>query len=94
MKDKQAYDKSRHFDIKVNGRKAQILKYLFKADQTGKKCIVLKTKIRNNLITECDWHIPCTLEIPTEEGVLIISGIVCAYSDAPNMCEIWLEIIP
>ena len=94
MKEKQAYDKSRHFDIKVNGKKAQILKYLFKADQAGKMCIVLKTKIRNNLLTECDWHIPCTLEIPTQEGVLDISGVVCSVLDAPNMCEIWLEIVP
>ena len=54
----------------------------------------LKTKIRDNLISECDWDIPCTLEIPTEDGVLNVSGIVCTAIDAPNMCEIWLEILP
>lgn len=94
MKDKLSYDKSRHFGIKVNGKKAQILKYLFKTHHTGKNCIVLKTKLRSNLTTECDWHIPCTLEIPSNEGVLKIVGKVCAVMDAPNMCEIWLEIIP
>ena len=94
MKDKQAYDQNRHFEIKVNGKKAKLLKYLFKTHQTGKNCIVLKTKIRDNLISECDWDIPCTLEIPTKDGVLNVSGIVCTAIDAPNMCEIWLEILP
>lgn len=94
MKDKQTYDKRRHFEIKVNGKKAQILNYLFKAHDSGKNCVVLKTKIRNNLISECDRETPCTLEIPSEEGIVTITGKVCAYMDAPNMCEIWLEILP
>ena len=93
MKDKLTYDKNRHFEIKINGKKAQILKYLFKTHDTGKNCIVLKTKIRNHLESECDWDAPCTLEIPSEEGVLKMTGKLCAYLDAPNMCEIWLEII-
>lgn len=94
MKDKQIYDKNRHFEIKVNGKKAHILKYLFKTHESGKKCIVLKTKLRNNIISECDWHIPCILEIPTGEDSLTVKGIVCAVLDAPNMCEIWMEILP
>ena len=93
MKDKLTYDKNRHFEIKINGKKAQILKYLFKTHDTGKNCIVLKTKIRNHLESECAWDTPCTLEIPSEEGVLKMTGKLCAYLDAPNMCEIWLEII-
>ena len=93
MKDKLTYDQNRHFEIKVNGKKAQILKFLFKTHETGKNCIVLKTKIRNNLESECDWDTPCTLEIPSEKGIIEITGKVCAHMDAPNMCEIWLEIL-
>ena len=93
MKDKQSYDKNRHFEIMVNGKKAQILNYHFKTYHTGQKCIVLKTKFRNNIVSECNSHIPCTLEIPTESGKLTIVCKVCAYTDAPNMCELWLEIL-
>ena len=94
MREKLTYDKRRHFEIRVNGKKAQILNYLFKTHESGKNCIVLKTKIRNNLISQCQWHTPCVLKIPTEEGAVTITGTLCAYLDAPNMCEIWLEIMP
>ena len=94
MKEKLIYDKNRHFEIKANGKKAKILNYLFKTNDTGKSCVVLKTKIRNTLASAWGWNVPYTLEIPSEEGIIKITGKVCAYMDTPNMCEIWLEIIP
>lgn len=92
MKDKKSYDQSRHFGIRVNGKKAQILNFLFKTDPSGKKCLVLKTKLRNNLLSECAMGCSCTLELPDGEETMRLCGTVCSVLDGPTLCEIWLEL--
>lgn len=92
MKDKLTYDQSRHFAIRVNGKKAQILNFLFKTGPDGKKCLVLKTKLRNNLLPECAMGRQCTLEIPDGDETLRFNGTVCAVLDGRKLCEIWLEL--
>ncbi len=93
MKDKFTYDKNRHFDIVVNGKKTKILKYLIKNLPSGEKQIVFKTKIRGGALAECGFHTPHTFEIPTEEGTLTVTGIWASALFSPEMCDYGFKII-
>ncbi len=91
MRDKLTYDKSRHYDIMSDGKKAKIMNYRFATLSSGIPCIILKTKMMNNLST--DWHIEHTLEIPTDDGLLTVVGRICLIGSSPAVSEFHYEII-
>ncbi len=90
MKDRLIYDKSRHYDIKVNGKKAKIMNYRIVSSSSA-PCIILKTKMTNNFST--DWRIEHTLEIPTDSGLLTVVGKICSIASAPAVNEFHYHII-
>ena len=76
MKEKLDYDKKRHKEIRINGKKAKMLGYsFFTHHHDGADCILLKTKIPGNYPTDLirEQHSVYTIEIPAEDGFEILS---------------------
>ncbi|MGM9669382.1 MAG: hypothetical protein ACI3VZ_06465 [Faecousia sp.] len=90
MRDKLTYDKSRHFNIKSDGRNAKILNYRF-VSLEGTPCLILKTKITNNISS--NWDVAHILEIPTDSGLLTVTGKICAVCSSPTVSEFHYEVI-
>ena len=58
-------------------------------------CILLKTKISGNYPVDLchDQHRTFLLEIPTEEGLMVIKGKFRTACSAPHMAEYGFEIL-
>ena len=96
MKEKLDYDKKRHKEIRINGKKAKMLGYTFFTHHHDRaECVLLKTKIPGNYPTDLvqDQHRVYTIEIPAEDGVLVIQGKIRTMGSAPNMSEYGFEIL-
>ena len=96
MKEKLDYDKKRHKEIRINGKKAKMLGYsFFTHHHDGADCILLKTKIPGNYPTDLirEQHSVYTIEIPAEDGMLVIQGKIRTMGSSPNMSEYGFEIL-
>ncbi len=89
MKEKIKYDKNRHYDILIDGKKTKILGYSMKTAPSGKKYIVIRTKVTGNALTDCNIRAIYTLEIPTDDGIMRISGKCSCHC----ITEVTFEII-
>ncbi len=96
MREKLDYDKKRHKDIRINGKKAKMLGYSFFAHHhDGAECILLKTKIPGNYPSDlvvCRDRV-YLLELPAEEGTLTIEGRIRTMASSPTMAEYGFEIL-
>lgn len=95
MRDKLDYDKKRHRDIRINGKKAKLLGYsFFTHHHDGAECILLKTKIPGNSPTDIVKNdVIYVIEIPLEDGLMTIEGKIRTKGSAPNMAEYGFEIL-
>ena len=96
MGEKLVYDKKRHRDIRIDGKKAKMLGCsFFTHHHDGAACILLKTKIPGNYPQDLarqgdEVHL---LELPREEGNLVIRGKLRTIASSPTMAEYGFEIL-
>ena len=96
MRDKQSYDRKRHKDIRINGKKAKMLGYSFYTRHSDQaECILLKTKIAGNYPVDLcrEQDTVFLLEIPVQDGLLVIEGKFSAALSAPHIAEFGFEIL-